>query len=139
MKKSSAMFLLIGKKLVEMQEKSSYDPEAARTWKYTQNWIAYEIGLACQRSIDVWVLCEDVSINFPVPYFNHYQPFATDIDWLRSILETYARAGYLASPSELLIVCPNRDCGVEYFFWGHNHTRPFDVACPQCLQTMRFG
>jgi len=138
MKRSSAMFLLVGKELVRMQERSSYDPETAGSWKYTQNWIAYEIGLACQRGIDVWVLCDDVRINFPVPYFNHYQPFAHDLDWLRLILEIYARAGYLSyPPREFKVVCPNNQCGMEFTFWGHR-ARPFEVPCPQCLQIMKF-
>ena len=61
------------------------DTPLGRTWKYTQNWIAYEVGLASLQNIDVWVLCEDTTINFPVPYFNHYQPFARDVDWTRSM------------------------------------------------------
>ncbi len=86
-RRSSAMFLLIGRELVNMQEKSCRESEAGRTWKHTQNWIVYEVGLACQQGIDVWVLCDNVAINFPVPYFNHYQPFAGDIRWLKMVLD----------------------------------------------------
>lgn len=139
MRRSSALFLLVGRELVNMQERSSYDPETARNWKYTQNWIAYEIGLACQQNIDVWVLCDDVPINFPVPYFKHYQPFANDLDWLKRILDVYEKWRSLKGPDELRAVCPNDHCRVEYFFWGYHHTRPFQVPCPQCLQLLTYG
>jgi len=139
MKRSSAMFLLVGKELVRMQERSSYDPETAGSWKYTQNWIAYEIGLACQRNIDVWVLCDDVRINFPVPYFNHYQPFAGDVHWLKQVLDIYAKEGFLPGPVNIYVVCPYDQCKVEFFFWAYHHARPFEVPCPQCLQIMKFG
>ena len=60
--RSQAIFLLVGEELVKSQVRA--DPN----WKYTQNWIAYEVGLACQRNIDVWVVCDaKVVINFPVP------------------------------------------------------------------------
>jgi len=152
MNRSSAMFLLVGKQLVGMQERSMHDPETARDWRYTQNWIAYEIGLASQQGISVWVLCDDVMLNFPVPYFNHYQPFDVNIDWLRKILGVYARLGNV--PSLLLpryttfeepefkskpLSCLNDQCGMKFTFWAYYHTRPFEVPCPQCLQMMRFG
>jgi len=133
------MFLLIGKELVKMQENSSYDSEAARAWKYTQNWIAYEIGLACQRGIDVWVLCDSVPINFPVPYFNHYQPFAGDLDWLKLILDAYAKAGRLSPANDIRVQCPSSHCGVEFHFWAYHYPRPFEVPCPQCLTVIKFG
>lgn len=70
MNRSCTMFLLVGGKLVEKQ--ATHGPE----WEYTQNWIAFEVGLACLRGIDVWVICDDVDINFPVSYFNNYAPFS---------------------------------------------------------------
>ena len=64
--KSIALFFLVGKELVKSQNEN--EPE----WRYTQNWIAYEMGLACQKGIDVWAICDDVLINFPMPYINNY-------------------------------------------------------------------
>jgi len=58
---SSALFLLVGKELVAAQSASETDLTAKEQWKFTQNWIAYEIGLACQLGIDVWVLCDSVN------------------------------------------------------------------------------
>lgn len=71
--KSSAMFLLVGKELAKAQANVDISTEAREEWKHTQNWIAYEIGLACQRGINVWVICQrGVVQNFPVPYLNNY-------------------------------------------------------------------
>jgi len=140
MNRSTAMFLLIGKELVRMQENSSCDPETARSWKHTQNWIAYEIGLACQRRIDVWVLCDNVSINFPVPYFNYYQPFAGDstLDWLKRILDIYNTVGVIRPSRAMKVMCPNEHCMIEFALWEIPHSRPFEVPCPQCLRIMKF-
>lgn len=70
---SSAMFLLVGKKLVNAQKASEKNVKLRKEWKHTQNWIAYEVGLACERGIDVWVWCDvGANINFPVPYLNNY-------------------------------------------------------------------
>jgi len=43
---SRALFLLVGNELVKQQ--IAPDPN----WKYTQNWISYEVGLAHERNID---------------------------------------------------------------------------------------
>jgi len=72
-RKSSALFLLVGNELVKAQTASETDLGEREKWKYTQNWIAYEIGIACQLEIDVWVVCDTVNINFPVPYVNNYE------------------------------------------------------------------
>lgn len=71
-RQSVALFFLVGEELVKFQEIKEKNQE----WSYTRNWIAYEIGIACNREIDVWVLCDEVKINFPVPYFNNYFPYS---------------------------------------------------------------
>lgn len=48
-KKSWAVFLLIGEKLAEYQQDSTRHD----WWKHIQNWIAFEIGVACAFDIDV--------------------------------------------------------------------------------------
>ena len=78
---SSAMFLLVGKQLVKAQAASEKDPKLREEWKHTQNWIAYEIGLACERGIDVWVYCDHVKINFPVPYLNNYAIYGIKLEY----------------------------------------------------------
>jgi hypothetical protein len=53
LRQSKALFLLVGKSLVNAQAIHSSGCD------YTQNWISYEIGIASQLGIDVWVLCDD--------------------------------------------------------------------------------
>lgn len=61
---SDALFLLLG-------------PNVLDRGIYTQNWISFEVGLACDmaRTVgkEVWI-SEQIqhSIRFPVPYLNHY-------------------------------------------------------------------
>ena len=138
--KSIALFLLIGKELVESQD--SGDPE----WRRTQNWIAYEIGVASQRGIDVWVICDDVSINFPVPYINNYFTMGLKeekaFDYLRDILEMYKIGWTFPYPyidpdtkQEFCVVCPN--CELEFNL--HVTLPPgYVIRCPQCLRELEF-
>jgi hypothetical protein len=57
--KSRALFLILAKNIVKKE--------------YTQNWVAFEIGVAstCNPPIPVFVFKEE-NIDFPVPYLNHY-------------------------------------------------------------------
>ena len=141
--KSSALFLLIGKELVESQD--SEEPG----WRHTQNWIAYEVGVASQRGIDVWVICDDVLINFPVPYINNYLTTGLKeekaFDYLRDILEQYKIGWTFPYPyTDLLdpkqkfgVFCPFDNCKLEFNL--HVALLPGDVIrCPQCLREMEF-
>jgi len=137
MNRSWAMFLMVGKELVNMQEKSASDPQTARSWKHTEHWIVHEIGEACQLGIDVWVLCDDVDINFPVTYFNNYLPFRFNIDWLSDILKMYKEYGRqlpVSNPHPLYeYICLENQCRMKFKFWGYEQKRPFYVICPKCL------
>jgi len=132
--KSSALFLLIGKELVKSQESKSEE------WKYTQNWISYEVGLACAIKKDVWVWCEEQPINFPVPYLNNYVLYgfgSTDepyIGFLKIVLEGYNHG--LKFPlgwGKRGFKCPHNKCGAQFNL--HNSMPKGSVfACPTCLR-----
>ena len=134
MNKSIAMFVLIGEELVKSQDLN--DPE----WRYTQNWIAYEIGLACQVGIDVWAICDDVLINFPIPYINNYLTVSLKhkpaFDYLRDVLREYKIGQTFSYPYENFdIICPYDDCKMEFNF--HVELEPEGkIRCPQCLRDM---
>jgi hypothetical protein len=139
MENSIAMFLLVGKELVASQASPSPG------WKYTQNWIAYETGLACQLGIDVWVICDSVEINFPVPYFNNYDIWGLkskeNIDWLKKMLSIYNEGKTFPAPSKTnptrYISCPNKDCGINFNL--HSVLSPgTTIKCPQCLGDIVF-
>jgi len=135
--KSRALFLLVGKKLVE-QQAYPVSPD----WKFTQNWISYEVGIAHQRNIDVWVICDSVEINFPVPYFNNYQPFGLEgfdsMEYLEYILSMYQRGHRFsleANQGRLHTSCPT--CSIEFNLHASLQTNQF-VVCPQCLHGIEF-
>jgi len=138
---SVALFFLVGKELVNSQD--SNDPQ----WRYTQNWIAYEIGLACERGIDVWAICDDVLINFPMPYINNYLTVGlkhkTAFNYLKLVLERYQRRKTfpVSYPDELSkylgVECPYDNCKMAF----HLHTRLYHmsgITCPQCLRNITF-
>jgi len=105
---SIALFLLVGKELVKAQRLSETSIKASEKWTHTQNWIAFEIGVACHKGIDVWVICDNVTINFPVPYLNHYEIWGIDLDdedaWLfyKTIFNLYAMRGQQNKPYNYL-------------------------------------
>jgi len=133
---STAIFLLVGKQLVKSQAASEKDPELREEWKHTQNWIAYEIGLACERGIDVWVLCENVDINFPVPYFNNYAIYG-QAKWIRGILEDYIEGETFpyGKKAKWKDYCPYKNCGAKF---NMHSIIEIDgkVVCPTCLRKM---
>lgn len=150
MNDSMALFLLIGQALVRNQ--SSKNAE----WSYTQNWIAYEIGLACQLGIDVWAICDDVMINFPMPYINNYYPMKLlpltrfnpviglkrdhTYIYLKNIIDKYSIGNCFPfqknlSSLPLGITCDH--CGAQFNL--HLIVRQLLIRCPQCLKNIFIG
>lgn len=135
--KSIALFLLVGKELVNRQA-SPYNPD----WRFTQNWISYEVGIAHQRNIDIWVVCDSIQINFPVPYFNNYVPFGLEpgasMEYMNVVLETYLHGRNFPiswEPDSITLPCPS--CGIEFNL--HATLEAGDViVCPQCLKGIEF-
>jgi hypothetical protein len=139
---SVALFFLVGKELVNHQlQKESQ-------WAHTQNWIAYEIGLACQKGIDVWAICDGVLINFPMPYINNYLTVSLQKEsafkYMRTILEEYNNDRVFSYPSihedtgkNRGVACPYKDCKMEFNL--HVILQPNShIKCPQCLRDMVF-
>jgi len=139
---STAIFLLVGKELVKAQELAESDPTSREVWKYTHNWIAYEVGLACQQGKDVWVVCDNVNINFPVPYLTHYEVMGIDRsdnasnEFWKSVFTGYLKTKI--KPSAFFgITCPHPACKA---FYQLETGRPKNgtIICPTCLRTMQF-
>ena len=135
--KSRALFLLVGKELVS-QQASQYNPD----WKFTQNWISYEVGIAHQRNIDIWVVCDSVQINFPVPYFNNYVPFGLELEsmeYMNTVLQTYLQGGNFRisyRPDSITQSCPS--CGIEFNLHATLDTGDI-IICPHCLSGIKFN
>ena len=134
-RKSRALFFVIGKELVGAQDSS--DP----SWHHTQSWIAYEIGVACEREKDVWVICDDTKMNFPVPYLNNYLPITLEnkqsFDYLVYILKRYAEGETTNFPREgFVIQCRYNDCKATYNLHMKVDSDTY-IRCPQCLRRRR--
>lgn len=135
LRQSKALFLLVGKSLVDAQTIHSSD------WEHTQNWISYEIGVASQLGIDVWVLCDEVRINFVVPYLNNYIAYSireeSNFKIFVSILEDYAAGKKYALDNIVGVTCPYDDCSINYNLYGVV-PKGGEIVCPCCLRPMTF-
>ena len=136
--KSRALFLLVGKELVN-QQACGDNPN----WKFTQNWISYEVGIAHQRNIDIWVVCDSVRINFPVPYFNNYMPFGLEppdaMDYMNATLWAYSEGVTSPVPKDPdrlgTTFCPS--CSIRFNLHAQLYSGDI-VVCPQCLREIVF-
>ncbi len=135
LRQSKALFLLVGKSLIDAQKTHSSD------WEYTQNWISYEIGIASQLGIDVWVLCDEVKINFPVPYLNNYVPYTIrkeeNFKKFVSVLQDYANGKKYGLDSTDAVTCPWEECSISYNF-DATVPKGGKIVCPCCLKPMVF-
>lgn len=136
LRQSKALFLLVGKSLVEAQITHNLD------WEYTQNWISYEIGIASQLGIDVWVLCDGVEINFVMPYLNNYWPYSIrgkkNFRSFVEMLQGYANGVKYDLNNEQAITCPYKDCLITYNLSAEVQ-KGGAIVCPGCLKSMVFS
>jgi len=111
---------------------------------YTQNWIAFEIGISCSFDKEVWVFKRnDAEIKFPIPYVTNYLIYK-DIEnpyvfnYIRQIIEGYqdkdrtfkdVNSPDIDIPKGKKLDCPNCQKGFNY-----HSPEFFDVInCPLCL------
>ena len=135
LRQSKALFLLVGESLVDAQKTHGLD------WEYTQNWIAYEIGIASQLGIDVWVLCDGIRINFVVPYLNNYIPYSirepNNFKVFVGILEGYASGEEYKLDKMVEVTCPYSDCSISYNLRAIV-PKDEEITCPCCLRPITF-
>ena len=131
LRKSKALFLLVGKALTHAQAIHGSE------WEYTQNWISFEIGVASQLEIDVWVVCDDLVFNFPVPHLSNYFPYSIRSDdnfrAFVSILQGYADGEKYVLNEIFEVTCPYSDCSLTYNLWA-SVEKGGDILCPSCLK-----
>lgn len=139
---SAALFLLVGKELVYAQNRSEASLDEKEKWKYTQNWISYEIGVACQQGIDVWVVCNKVDINFPVPYLNNYDVNGLiaegNFKYYRSVFKHYLNGNSFPyrSDTKRSFKCGHKGCGAKFNFRSQKKKGSI-VICPSCLTRLK--
>jgi hypothetical protein len=151
MSESVALFFVIGPELAKNQQTRSVE------WVYTQNWIAYEIGLACQLGIDVWAIVDGrYQFNFPMPYINNYFPTKLvprtwwQPEWglkqdagymfMKNIIEIYEDGMSFPLHNKALDILPFyqpitcKHCGAKYNYYQIDARPTLFVRCPQCLK-----
>jgi hypothetical protein len=124
---SEAVFLLLG-------------PNVNRSI-HTQNWIAFEVGLACAFNKRIWVF-EQVCSNvpFPIPYLTDYMVYNLEeishFNYGRSIIEAYRQPDTLFVkrniPKGVLVNCPQ--CHSTFVM----HTDMKAFSCPSCRSEIEF-
>lgn len=125
--KSKAVFLLLGENVIDKGI-------------FTQNWISFEIGLACQMGKDVWVFEEKgTETTFPVPYLNYYYQFAQDdgpyFRKIREILEEYSKTDDKPFFESAGFTCPHDNCRIKFNYILP--TIPGKFPCPACRQEIK--
>jgi len=134
-KASETVFLLLGPNI--------------RSSIHTQNWVAFEVGLACAYGKDVWVFEQtDSAIEFPIPYLTDYMIYnledAYHFDYVRGIIEGYRNLAALfplgvdnrtkrSIPKGIAVTCPHQNCGAHYSM----HTDVPSFTCPSCRQPIQ--
>jgi hypothetical protein len=123
MSTSDAFFLLLGKNIIDRGI-------------YTQNWISFEVGLACEMATtlrrEVWVFePRQHKVKFPVPFLNHYLLFdmneKSHRNFIRAVIEAYKQDTFLRKiPRGVNVTCPH--CEVSFSL--HSDAKDFD--CPAC-------
>lgn len=140
---SKALFLLVGKELVSRQRVCEAGKPSSNDWYFTQNWISYEVGVAAQKGIDVWVMCDDISINFPVPYFNNYDGWGIHMEnpayrrFITTVLTRYSIGKRIRLNKRFSISCPNSNCGATFNVWA-TLNKGTKIICPTCLREITF-
>jgi TIR domain len=129
---SKALFLILTRNIIKKE--------------YTQNWIAFEIGVAamCDPQVPVFVFREE-DVDFPVPYLDHYfdQPFSKKThlfanDFSETLLNVLIHTTYESFIDELIqhpsvgidddetLKCSK--CLVQFHYWGTRN----NFGCPCC-------
>jgi hypothetical protein len=127
---SEAVFLLLGQNV--------------RRSIHTQNWIAFEVGLACAFSKDVWVFEQEGSnIKFPIPYLTDYMIYNLEnqryFNYVRMTIEGYGRSAPILPPLKSIrrkrgipegmgVSC--RKCEAEFSIHAMENNIRF--RCPSC-------
>ncbi|RZN16452.1 MAG: hypothetical protein EF812_00010 [Methanosarcinales archaeon] len=106
--------------------------------------------------IDVWAICDDIPINFPMPYINNYLTVnlrdRLSFDYLKGILELYTCGKTFPLSDDMFdygddhsVSCPYDGCKMKFNF--HLPSQPGKlqpgelqpgetIKCPQCLKNM---
>ncbi len=106
---------------------------------HTENWVTFEVGVACGIGRDVWVFEPFDNIKFPIPYLNHYVLYQIgnkeDLQFTREMIGAYSLGLLFRDNAIRKHKPPNfrcTHCLAEYWL----HTRTTQFRCPCCGTTM---
>lgn len=126
--KSGVLFVLLNHILLEEER------------AHTRNWIDFEVGIACERSLDVWVVEPKDRVEYNVPYLTHHivMPNLWNDESVKTLKDAILKwRGYDYSAGKLPSFrisnrngyrCSNPKC--ELIFLQVNQENPF--ICPAC-------
>ena len=132
---SEALFVLLG-------------PNIHKTI-HTQNWVAFEVGLACAFGKEVWVFEQAGSyVEFPIHYLTDYSIYdlkdRTHFKYLRKVIKGYGKPNPVFPPFKnhrvkrdipigMLTTCCYNNCGSSFLL----HTKIESFNCPSCRQGLK--
>ena len=116
----------------------------------TQNWVAYEIGIAATASKPVFVFKEE-DVDFPVPYLTNYMPYSvTEVltsdekEWLSPENAKNAKDRYMRTMRSMIEdLKTGRECPAPKYRCDkcllsfHYHGTSHSFKCPCCSAEMR--
>jgi hypothetical protein len=142
-KKSNVLFLLIGEELRKRQRENLTNNPQYTDWLFTQNWISYEIGVASQNHIDIWVISDSPDINFPVYYLKNYYLWNGDLTKPQDreicrYLKCYKESQGAKFPKSCKFTCPNPNCKASYNI-PESFSKGMRIRCPTCLSILEFS
>jgi hypothetical protein len=129
-KESNALFVLLSDHLLKLQ--------------HTGIWIAFEVGLACNKEInalethnlgmDIFVF-EPLNshVNFPIPYCKYYMPLEfidEEIKYLRDLMQNINKLHGMGK-----VTCKNEKCKLKFQTLSRMGT---DFNCPSCKKVIEF-
>ena len=139
LRESEAVFLLLGQNV-----KRSI---------YTQNWIAFEVGLSCAFNKRVWVFEHVAStVDFPIPYVTDYMLYDNldnprCFNYIRQIIDGHGQNKYIIRegtpiveiPKGKSVECPHchSKFALHYTPTSILHLVKTTVICPLCRQPLR--
>jgi hypothetical protein len=125
-KKSEALFVILTNGVV--------------THEHTQNWVAFEIGVAagCDPPKPVFIIRGQRAVNFPVPYLNHYFSYSQTVLAAQPGLPPAEQKAATSSIMHEWIRNPNRTpamepvvcsrCRISFYYHGNEP----EIKCPCC-------
>lgn len=102
---------------------------------HTRNWIDFEVGIACEKGLDVWVIEPNGRVDFSVPYVTHQYILSQEEDRTKLVKDLKNRIkskGYnqpkKGITKNMSRRCIRTSCGIEF----QQMNDDVEFMCPSC-------